>query len=116
MKNQQLYFLQQSPNSNVYFQKKYNRSYAISLEEMPHYLFLKEHLTNPYYANNPYFDYIAHSWNTNDKRTIKKQVDKFLKLYYSIADGDRKIQESIKILKHNNIKFIVDGNHRAALV
>lgn len=108
----QLYFHQQSPNTQTYFVEKYGRWHSISLAEIPH------NITYQDKSYNTYKDYIRAIWGGVNPKLIKKQAKKYKDLLNDILSLEKmKIYIPIEIVKHpsKNRYFIVDGNHRASI-
>jgi hypothetical protein len=118
-------FGQHNVNTQQFFLDKYGEYHSVTLPQFPHYLLLKELLENPFHENI-YSEYLRASWeyrygaevNTDENR--KRQIKKFLDLYWDIAEkkhlNSKAIKYPVTVCPRPDGHFIiVDGNHRASI-
>jgi 2-polyprenyl-3-methyl-5-hydroxy-6-metoxy-1,4-benzoquinol methylase len=115
----ELLFGQQHYGTQAFFREKYGQYHTIPLSLSPHYIFLKDHLGDPF-SDHIYAQYLKASWdylygdgNTNERRQL--QTKKFLNLYHTI-ENDKAIKEPLDVCTRKDGRIIIiDGNHRAAI-
>ncbi len=120
----QLVFGQQHVGTQQFFMNKYGQYHTIELPHFPHYIFLNEHLEEPF-SKHIYAEYLECSWdylygqdNTRERRVEK--IKSYISLYQSIARRDelnkRAFDFPIEVCPRRDGKLvIIHGNHRAAI-
>lgn len=119
-----LIFGQQHYGTQDFFIQRYGQCHSISIENMPHYLFLKNEIDRSN-KENIYKDYLRHSWSYlyNNKKTfddIQKKVDSYVDLFRKAeltgTIVDKLSSPPVLVSPRPDGKLIlVDGNHRAAI-
>jgi hypothetical protein len=120
-----LFFGDQHVGSAQFFTDTYGQYHTIPLERFPHYIFLTDHLEDPY-VDHIYEKYLANSWNyyfgkDNTRERRIKQIKHFINMYrwfakQKDAGSITAIEKPITITPRPDGNFIIlDGNHRASI-
>ncbi|MDO9573843.1 MAG: methyltransferase domain-containing protein [Candidatus Contubernalis sp.] len=115
-----LVFGQQHPGTKNFFAQKCENYHTVPLSQMPHYLFLVNHLHKNPLDSHIYYDYLCCSWdfllgsalNCHQRRI--KQIKKFINLYEEIKQKRKILKPVITCTRSDGRQIIVDGNHRAS--
>lgn len=120
-----LVFGQQHIYTQTFFAERFGQYHTLQLYELPHYIFLRDHLDEPY-SDHVYSQYLACSWvyyfgdEKNTEAARRGKIDSYLELYAAIKTrqylGEKAIEQPVVVCKRPDGRIIIqDGNHRASI-
>lgn len=119
-----LVFGQQHYGLQEFFSEKHGQSHTLLVDQLPHYLFLKNHLDDPH-GDHVYSQYLDQSWTyhfgkENLSERCRRKIDEFVQLYESIAAqkelNENAFQKPITVCQRPDGRLIIiHGNHRVAI-
>lgn len=119
---EKLLFGQQHLGTQRFFTERYGQYHSIPLTAFPHYQYLTSYLGRETAADNPYVQYLEHSWsylyrhrperNTPERRAarVMRFAEQFLKL-----SASRQIKPIRVCRRPDGGILVVDGNHRVSI-
>lgn len=121
----QLVFGQQHIYTQSFFAERFGQYHTVPLSDLPHYIFLRDHLDEPY-SDHIYSQYLACSWayyfgdEKNTETARRGKIDSYLALYGGIKSrqplGEKAIEQPVVVCERPDGHLIIqDGNHRASI-